>query len=146
MHLIKNKALLLIITLLAFLGFLDTTYLVVVHYRNIIPPCSIVHGCEKVLTSKFSEIGNIPISLFGSIYFVLLIFLCILLFQNNQKIMKIFLTLVFLGALYGFLLLFIQGFILNAFCQYCLFAEAIIFTIFILSFFLKEKPSIATSA
>lgn len=138
----KNKTTLIpyLLLLLSFLGFADSTYLAVLHYKNIIPPCTIAKGCETVLTSQFSEIWGIPISLLGSIYFAVLIIFCVLFIQKNQnKHLKIFLILVFLGTLYGVALLFIQRFILKAFCQYCLLVEAIIFLIFILSVLLKKN-------
>ena len=36
---------------LSFLGFLDSAYLTVAHYRGEAPPCSLLEGCERVTNS-----------------------------------------------------------------------------------------------
>lgn len=129
------KIKLLLITILAFLGFLDSTYLTIVHYKNIIPPCSVTQGCEKVLTSSFSTILGIPLALFGSLFFILIFVLAVLSLQANKEIFKkslrFFSTL---GLITGIILFYIQWKVLYAFCQYCLFVEAILLAIFILNY------------
>ena len=76
----RPKILLIIIALLSFLGFLDAAYLTIKHYQGILPPCS-VSGCENVLTSRYASVGSLPISLLGSIYYVAVITLSIVLLQ-----------------------------------------------------------------
>lgn len=74
-----------IITILALLGFVDATYLTILYYQNVIPPCSIAHGCETVLTSKYATIFfGIPTALLGAIYY-LTIFISTLLFTQTKK-------------------------------------------------------------
>ena len=128
MKLTKNKIFLL---LLSIAGFFDSSYLTILHYKNIIPPCNIAKGCETVLTSQFSTIFGIPISLIGSLYFLTLIILLLLRFSRYFKI------LILSGVAVSVVLFSIQAFILHAFCQYCLLSEAIILSIFILSFWHK---------
>src|SRR4051812_8879211 len=65
--------LVLALVIVALLGFADAAYLTVEHYQNIIPPCSITGGCEKVLTSPYSTVLGIPVSLVGSIYYLLVL-------------------------------------------------------------------------
>lgn len=130
MKLTRNKIAFLI---LAIAGFFNSSYLTILHYKNIIPPCSIAKGCETVLTSRFSTIFNIPIALLGSLFFLVLIFLLLLGF------LKYFKLLIFAGAAISVILIYIQAFILHAFCQYCLLNEMIIFAIFILSFFSPKQ-------
>lgn len=136
MKLIKNRFnsyLLLFISFLSFLGFVDSTYLTIVHYKNIIPPCSITQGCEKVLTSKFATIANIPISLFGSLFFILILVLCILLLQqNNKRLRQALFIFSSLGMVAAIILFYIQWIVLKAFCQYCLLIELILLLQFIL--------------
>lgn len=139
MKLTKSKVILL---LLSVAGFFDSAYLTIPHYKNIIPPCTIAKGCETVLTSQFSTILGIPIALLGSLFFLTLIFL-LLLESKQNGFFKFFKLLILAGVAVSIILFFIQAFILHAFCQYCLLSEAIIFTIFIVSFIHKEKPSSA---
>lgn len=132
MKLTKSKIVLLILSLV---GFFDSAYLTILHYRQIIPPCTIVKGCETVLTSQFSTILGIPIALIGSLFFLTLIILILL---NQKKFFRYFKILILLGVLVSVNLFFIQAFVLRAFCQYCLLVEAIILSIFIISFKYKE--------
>ena len=84
--------LLIIISLIAFLGFLDSTFLTIKHYQGTLPPCSLALGCEKVLTSQYSTIGNVPIALLGAAFYLAVMGISIILlqkkaanFQNTQK-------------------------------------------------------------
>ncbi len=130
-----NKLSLIFTAILSFLGFVDSTYLTIVHYKNIIPPCSITQDCEKVLTSKFATIAGIPISLFGSIFFVLILVICVLILQKKQEFLrKMLFLLATAGLVIGIILFYLQWIVLKAFCQYCLLVEAILLGIFILSF------------
>ncbi len=137
--------LLLISLLLSFLGFLDATYLTIVHYKNIIPPCSIAHGCETVLTSSYATIGPIPIALIGSIYFVSLIIILILIYQNKNSFFIMVITfLTSIALLISGGLVYIQAAILHAYCQYCLASELInvlLFVTVIFNYFKNKKDS-----
>ena len=126
MNLIKRDKLIFYSLIIAFLGFLDATYLTILHFRNIIPPCTITSGCEVVLTSKYSVIAGIPVSLLGSLFYLGVMVLCLMLITNYKKV---FLNLFYLAAAVGIMvsliLIYIQGFLLHAFCQYCLFSEVV---------------------
>lgn len=132
MKLTKNKILLL---LLSIAGFFDSSYLTILHYKNIIPPCSMAKGCETVLNSQFSTILSIPIALIGSLYFLSLIFINILGSYHYLKILS------FLGVLISIILFLIQAVILRAFCQYCILSEVIILIIFILSYRFRSSST-----
>jgi len=125
MKLIKNN-LFIILLALSFLGFLDSVYLTILHYKNAFPPCSITSGCEKVLTSAYSTLGPMPLALFGSIFYLVVIVLCLFLITNYKKIyLNILYLVVFVGFIVSVMLFLIQAFILRSFCQYCIFSEII---------------------
>jgi uncharacterized membrane protein len=126
--------LLSIVILLSFLGFLDATYLTILHYKNIIPSCFLT-GCDTVLTSKFSTIGPIPISLIGSFYYLSLLILTISHILNNRSyFLKSLFFLISFASIVSLILIFLQAFILKAFCQYCLLSEAVTFLLFVVVF------------
>jgi len=112
--------------ILAFFGFLDSFYLTLLHYKNIIPPCSLHFGCEKVLTSAFSMIGPIPMALLGVVFYLTVIIVCLLIvIENMKQLLKFFHFAVVVGFLVSVVLFFIQFWILQSFCQYCLLSEVI---------------------
>ena len=131
MKLTKSKFFLLLLSLA---GFFDSSYLTILEYKHVTPPCSIVKGCEIVLNSQFAMILGIPmIALSGCLFFLALIL--ILLLENQQNgFFKYFKLLTFSGVIVSLVLIYIQAFILHAFCQYCLLVEVIVFTIFILDY------------
>jgi len=132
-HLIKNK-LILYSAVLAFFGFLDSLYLTIVHYKNIIPPCSLHFGCETVLNSRYSMIGPIPLALLGVIFYLTVIIVSLLiLIEGLKQLLKFFHFVVAVGLLVSIVLFFIQFYIIHSFCQYCLLSEVISLGIFVLS-------------
>ena len=122
-----------------FLGFLDATYLTILHYRNAFPPCTL-SGCEKVLTSQFSVIYGVPVSLLGTLFFALAMGFSLLALLDRRKI---FAHGLFLSSLTGLfvsaVLFFVQFFIIKSFCQYCLFSEAMTLLLFASSSLLYSK-------
>lgn len=127
----------------SFIGFLDSAYLTATHYYGTLAPCIIVHGCDTVTTSAYSQIGGIPVALLGAVYY-LTVFLLTLIFLDTKK--RIFFDVARLCTLVGFLFslwfLFVQAFLLHAYCIYCLGSLAtstILFLIAALSFFQDRK-------
>ena len=122
------------LAIFSFFGFLDALYLAIEHYLNRIPPCSLVKGCEQVLTSKYATIFGIPVALFGAVFYIA-VFLLVLAYldSRNERILKFvfFLTLAgFLGSL-GFL--YLQIFVIKALCFYCLISLGTSTILFLLS-------------
>jgi uncharacterized membrane protein len=133
LNFMENKFILYSI-ILGFFGFLDSLYLTIAHYRNLVPPCSVNFGCEKVLTSTFSMIGPIPMALMGVIFYMMIILLCLLvLIEGKKQFLKFFHFVVLVGFLFSVVLFFIQFSVLKSFCQYCILSEVIATGLLILS-------------
>lgn len=105
----------------ALLGFADASYLAIEHYQGVIPPCTIVSGCEVVLTSSYSFIFGIPVSLLGAVYY-LIVAAGIFSFLESKKtaFLKSALLLTVFGMLFSLWFLYVQVFILGSYCLYCL--------------------------
>lgn len=115
-----RKWVLILLFCAALVGFADAAYLTAEHVRGIIPPCTL-KGCDRVLASAYATIGSIPVALVGTLYYgALLVLLVAYVDSWNRKVLHVFCWVVsagFLGTLY---FLYVQAFILHAFCQYCL--------------------------
>ncbi len=109
------------ILVVALLGFADSAYLAIEHYSGVIPPCTIVSGCETVLTSSYSVVAGIPVSLLGAVFY-LVVLIGIFSFLESKKtvLLKWALLLTFVGFLFTLWFLYVQAFILGAFCIYCI--------------------------
>ena len=124
---LTNTNLLILLLLFSFFGFLDATYLTILHFEHIIPPCSIVKGCETVLTSKYAVVGPIPVALLGSIYYLAIIVLGILFYQKkNAQLFTVITILISFAVVLNLYFFFLQAFVIHAFCQFCLTNEVMI--------------------
>lgn len=139
MNLAKNK-LIIYAAIVAFLGFLDASFLTIEHFKNSIPPCT-AGGCEAVLTSKYAVILGVPMALLGSLFYLSVIILCLLILTNHKKIfLKAFYLLAAWGFVFSMFLLGLQAFVIHAYCQYCLLSVATSTGIAILAFLNYRKP------
>lgn len=105
----------------AFVGIGDTLFLSYEKFMGIIPSCAILNGCEKVLTSPYSDIFGIPLAYYGLVFYVYMLGLAFLLSIDPYSKGLRFGTLAY--ATIGFLLsigfeLF-QFFVIGALCLYC---------------------------
>ena len=133
----KNKYLLT--GILGAIGFLDAAYLTILHYQNVIPPCTL-KGCEKVLTSQFSIIHGIPLSLIGIAFYLTVITLSLLNnFKHNFILQRLLKITASIGFSISILLLIDQLFVVHAICQYCLISLFTSTLIFLVSFGIKDK-------
>lgn len=138
----KTKKIIITALIVALFGFVDAVYLTIEHYRGDIPPCSIVEGCEQVLTSSYSALFGIPVSLVGAIYY-LLILVCLFAFLDTKR--NIFLKgvrgLSTAGLLASLGFVYIQAFVIKAYCLYCLISALTTLVVFVLAWFVFPKSS-----
>ena len=126
-----------LIALLAFTGMVDALYLSI--KRNAGPiPCHVTHGCTDVLTSKYSEIGGIPLSWIGLAFYIAVLSLAVFkIFEDPQRPINFPLSAIFyltgMGLVISAMLVGVQAFILKAFCEYCLLSAALVLSMFLAS-------------
>jgi uncharacterized membrane protein len=126
----------------ALLGLLDAGYLTIQHYTEAPVPCSIVAGCETVLTSAYAQFYGIPTAAYGAFaYFVAFAF-AILAAYGNRLMWKLFGVQVVIMALVTCWLIYLQAFVIGAFCQFCLLSALTTFSLLIL--FIISKVTRAT--
>lgn len=128
------KILLALFLLASFIGFLDATYLTVEHYNKGILPCYIFEGCDQVTASRYSTVGNIPIALFGAIYYLVIFISTILFFDTKYKpILYILILLPIFGFLFSLWFMYLQIFVIKAICFYCVISATTSTALFILT-------------
>jgi uncharacterized membrane protein len=135
------KALPLLAALLAVGGLADAIYLTVHHYTGEKVPCSLVEGCEIVLNSAYAEIAGIPLALFGAAAYFVAFSLSILAAFGNHLAWRLFCAQVTLMFSFTLWLIYLQQFVIGAFCQFCLISAALttlMFLIAAVTFFSKR--------
>jgi len=127
------------LTAAAYLGFVISLYLTLVHYRGYVSPCYVVHGCETVQTSRYSVVLGVPVALLGTIFFGVMFYLGIgVLTRSRVTLVRAFKVLAFVGALAMIPLFLLQAIVLRAFCSYCVATEVVMLSIWIVSFLLAS--------
>ena len=101
-------------------GLVDSVYLTLHHLTSEPVPCSLITGCETVLTSKYAEFQGIPLAAFGAAAYFVAFSLAILAAFGNRRMWTLFGIQVVLMAAFTLWLLYLQGFVIGAFCQFCL--------------------------
>jgi len=114
--------------LVALAGLADATYLTIHHLTAEPVPCSIIAGCETVLTSPYAEVAGVPLAAFGAIAYFVAFSLALLAAFGNRMMWTLFGIQVVLMSLFTAWLLYLQGYVIGAFCQFCLISAATTFT------------------
>src|ERR1044071_691256 len=108
-------------------GLADATYLTVLALTGEAAACGGQAGCQEVLGSAYARVAGIPVAIFGVAgYFTAFTFATFAAF-NYARARTFFALSV--GALFAatLWLLYVQAFVLHAFCRFCLFSAAICF-------------------
>ena len=113
-----------IAAVVALVGLVDSIYLTVHHLTAEPVPCSIVTGCETVLTSSYAEIWGIPTAAFGAAAYFAAFALAVLAAFGNFAMWRLFGWLTLAMAAFTLWLIYLQAYVIGAFCQFCLLSAA----------------------
>lgn len=113
--------------LFAAAGLADATYLTVIALTGETAACGGSAGCHEVLGSRFAKVAGFPVAAFGLLGYFSAFTCAVFAAFNYARAQKLFVLTV--GALFAATLwfLYVQAFILHAYCRYCLFSAAISF-------------------
>jgi len=116
-----------IAALICLIGLAEATYLTVMNLTGETAVCGGSASCFEVLGSKYAKIAGIPVAGLGAVaYFSAFTFATFAAFgyRRARTLFALTISAMFLATLW---LLFVQAFLLHAFCRYCLFSAAMIF-------------------
>ncbi len=111
----------LAIIIFAILGFADSAYLTAKHYFALPLPCTILNGCDAVLTSTYSMVGPIPLAALGVAFYLSVILLAAHAYTSttSRRYDLALFALTAVGFVMSIIFEGIQAFIIHAFCEYC---------------------------
>jgi uncharacterized membrane protein len=118
-----------IVAIVAVAGLADATYLTVQALTGETLSCGGSPDCFRVLGSSYAKLGGIPVASLGALaYFGVFTFATFAAFgyPRAPKFLALIAGAMFLMTLW---LLYVQAFLLHAYCRYCLFSAAITFLI-----------------
>jgi dihydroorotate dehydrogenase len=146
-----KQAFVLPIVILSLLGILDASFLTYQKINHIIPPCTPGFQCETVLNSPWANIGPVPLSALGLVFYsIVFIFAAVTLLEKKVKIGKmdnqdILMALTAFGGGFSLYLVFIMQFLIKAYCTYCLLSAiicALLFSVSFVSYFIVGKKKL----
>jgi len=128
--------------LLALLGLADAIYLTVEHVTGQSVRCTIIAGCSEVLSSSYAVVAGVPLAMIGAAaYFS--VFSLALLAAFGYRIAGTLLTpLVIAMFLVSLWLIYLQAFVIGAFCQFCLFSATITCALFVVVLVARRVKSV----
>lgn len=132
--------------IVALVGLGDAIYLTGKHFAGTVVPCDMVSGCEKVLTSQWSEIAGIPLAAFGAAAYFVAFSLSVLVHFGRPGAWKLFGVQSFIMAAFSGWLFYLQAVEIGAFCQFCLLSAAsstLLLTLFVSSLFSRTAAQLA---
>ena len=115
----------LIAALVSLVGLGDAIYLTVQDLTGQTLRCTIVSGCNEVLSSPYAHIGSFPLAALGAIAYFTVFSLSILAafgYRLAKPLLAMLIAAMFLTTLW---LLYLQAFVIHHFCQYCLLSAAV---------------------
>jgi len=118
--------------LLALVGLADAIYLTVSHLTGQSVRCTVTSGCSEVLSSHYATVGGVPLAAFGAAaYFTVFSLSTLAAFDYRfaRTLWAVVVTVMFLFSLW---LIYLQAFVLRAFCQFCLLSAAVTTLLFLL--------------
>lgn len=128
--------------IVAIAGLADSIYLTIHHYTAEPVPCSIIEGCETVLTSSYAELAGIPLAAFGAFAYFAAFSLALLAAYGNRTAWKLFGVAALIMAAFSAWLIYVQAVLIKAFCQFCLLSALTTFALaalFLISLAVPER-------
>jgi uncharacterized membrane protein len=120
-----RKRLYAVAAIVALLGLADGIYLTVEHVTGRTAECIASSGCQDVLSSKYAAMGPIPLAALGAFAYFTAFSAALLAAFGYRKCGTFFALVVVMMFGTTLWLLYLQAFVLHAFCDYCLFSAGV---------------------
>ncbi len=114
---------------MALAGLADATYLTVAHLGGDYAICGTSRGCSTVLGSGYAHIGQIPTAAFGALGYFSVFSAATLTAFGYARAWKFLVVIVAAMFAVTLWLLYVQAFVLHAFCPFCLLSAALTFCV-----------------
>ncbi len=139
----NNKKLAGALIILGFLGLLDASYLTFNHYSGESLKCLVVSGCDVVTTSSYSVwFGFLPVALLGVLFYFITLLMAFLVYETGSlQFKKILFSWSVLGGLVASWFLYVQAFLIEDYCSYCLISFVLTMLIVLGSGFIYFKSN-----
>ena len=129
--------------IVSLLGLADAIYLTVQHVTGQSVRCTIVSGCSEVLSSSYSVVGGVPLALIGAAAYFSVFSLATLAAFGYRIAGTLLTPLILLMFLFSLWLIYLQAFVIGAFCQFCLLSAAITCVLTVITLFARRTARLS---
>ena len=124
----RSKRIAIIAVAVACFGLIDSAYLTIKHLQGAYIRCD--DECSAVLGSRYAEgIAGVPLAAFGAMAYAGAIIAAFMMTRGSIWARKVFAIFATGMAVFSVWLIYLQAFVIHAFCKYCLASAATCFTL-----------------
>ena len=125
----------IILAVLDIIGLLVAGYLSVVELGGGVPVCGPIKGCEEVALSEYARIGGVPVAVFGVFLSVALLVLALAWWRTDiYGLLLAHYGLSLVGVVFDGYFLYLQVFVIQAVCIWCVTYEISLLMRFLIAF------------
>ena len=128
--------------LLSLLGLADAIYLTIEHVTGQSVRCTIIAGCSEVLSSSYAVVAGIPLAMIGAAAYFTVFSLATLAAFGYRVAGTLLTPLIVVMFLVSLWLIYLQAFVIRAFCQFCLFSAGITLLLFVVVLMARRFKSV----
>lgn len=141
MNKVLPTSLVVVVIVLALIGFADSTFLLAKRLSGGPIPCVLgFTGCDTVSKSPYSVLFGIPLSAYGMVFYLGIGILGLLYLDTKKALFaRLLLPATALGFLSSAYFIYIQKFLIKAFCVYCILSAIISTILFGLGIIIHRK-------
>ncbi len=145
MNKVLPTSLVVLVIVLALIGFADSTFLLAKRLSGGPIPCVLgFTGCDTVSKSPYSVLFGIPLSAYGMVFYLGIGVLGLLyLDTKNALFARLLLPATALGFAMSAYFIYVQKFLIKAFCVYCILSAIISTILFCLGAIIYRKSKVA---
>lgn len=137
-------SLIVLVIALALIGFADSAFLLAKRLSGGPIPCVLgFTGCDTVSKSSHSVLFGIPLSAYGMVFYLGIGILGLLyLDTKNALFARLLLPSTALGFAMSAYFIYVQKFLIKAFCVYCILSAIVSTILFCLGLLIRRKLAI----
>lgn len=136
----KKTIVSLLFVILPFLGLFDSGYVTYEVFADRIPVCTPPFQCATFLQNDWAYIAGQPLSVYGFIFYTIVLALAIMNFLEIKDVTKALRGLATFGFLFAIYVTVLMALIVKAWCLWCLVSVVTLTILFITSKFLSLTP------
>ncbi len=129
--------------IVSLIGLADAIYLTVEHVTGQSVRCTIVAGCSEVLSSPYSVVAGVPLAAIGAAAYFGVFSLATLAAFGYRSAGKLLTTMVLSMFLVSLWLIYLQAFVIHAFCQFCLLSAAVTTALTVIALFARRTARLS---